>query len=82
MICFFPTNGTFYEYISNMGNNLTQHTVAVGDENVHFITPHFKYSKREKIKDNELLITNKNRVDPFDYLVSNCGIHLFKKLRI
>ena len=66
MICSFPTNDNFYEYISNMGNNLTQYTVAVGDENVHFLTPQFKFSKSEKIKDNELLITIKNRVDPFD----------------
>ena len=55
-----------------MGNNLTPYSIAVGDENIYFLTPQFKFIKREKIIDNELLKTNKSSIDPFEYLVSNC----------
>ena len=64
-----------------MGKNLTPYSGAVGHENV-FLTPHFNFIEREKIIDDELLKTNKKSVDPFDYHVSNCGIHSVKKLRI
>ena len=81
MICFFLTNDNNYKNIANMGNNLTPYSIAVGDENVYFSTPHFKFIKREKIFDKELLETNKSSVDPFDYHVSNCGKYSSKKIR-
>ena len=81
MICSFLTYDNIYKYISNMGNNLTPYSIAIGEENIYFLTPHFKFIKREKINDNELLKTNKASVDPFDHHVSNCRIHSFKKLR-
>ena len=56
-----------------MGNNLNPNSIAVGHENIYFLTPQFKLNEREKIKDNELLKTNKNSNDPLDYHVSNCG---------
>ena len=37
--------------------------------------------KREKINDDELLKSNGNSVDPFDYHISNCGKYSFEKLR-
>ena len=63
-----------------MGNNLTPYSIAVGHENVYCLTPHFKFFKREMIKDNKLLKTNTSSVDPFDYHVSNCRKYSFEKL--
>ena len=50
MICSFLTKDKLYKYISNMGNNLTPYSIAIGEENCHFLTPDFKFIKREKIK--------------------------------
>ena len=82
MICSYLTNDKFYKCISNMGINLTPYSIAVGHENIYFLTPHFNYIKREKTIDNELLKTNENSVDPFDYHISKFGKKSFKKLRI
>ena len=81
MICSFLTHDNKYKYISNIGINLTPFSVAIGEENVYFLTPHFKFIKREKYNDNELLKSNGNSVDLFDYHKLNCGDDLFRKLR-
>ena len=81
MICSFLTNDKFYDYISNMSNNLTPKSIALGHENFYFLTLYFKIVKREKIDDNELLKTNKSSVNPIDYHFSNCRHYSFKKLR-
>ena len=75
MICSFLTNDNIFKNVSNMGNNPTPYSIAVGHKNVYFLTTHFEFIKREKINDNEILETNKTSVDSFDYHVSNCGIH-------
>ena len=62
-----------------MGKILTPYSIAIGKENIYFLTPHFKFNKRDKIEDTELLNTNKNSVDLFDYHVPNCGKDKFKK---
>ena len=41
-----------------MGNNLTLYNIAIGEENIQFLTPHFEFIKREKINDNEIMKTN------------------------
>ena len=51
IICSFLTNDIIYKHISNMANILTPYSIAIGDENVYFLTPHFKFIKREKIND-------------------------------
>ena len=38
-----------------MGKNLTPWSSAIGDENVYFLTPLFKFNKKEKVTDIELL---------------------------
>ena len=55
-------NDNLYRYISKMGNNLNLYSIAIGEENIYFLTPHFKFFKREKIDDNELLKTLKDNV--------------------
>ena len=82
MICSFLISDNIYRYISKMGNSLTPYSLALGEENIYFLTPHFIFFKREKIDDNELLKTNKVNVDPFSYHVSNRGRYSFKKLRL
>ena len=72
MVCSFLTNDKIYKYISNMGNNLGPYSIPIGEENIHFLIPHFKFIKRENIKNIELMETNENFVDVFDYHVSNC----------
>ena len=73
MICSFLTNDKIYKYISNVGNKLTPSSIAICGENIHLLTPFFKFNKREKNKDSELLKTKESFVDPFDYHVSICG---------
>ena len=80
LIYSFLTNDNIHKCISNMRNNLTPFNIAIGEENIYFLTPQFIFIKREK--NNDLLETNKSSVDPFDYHVSNCGKYLYKKLRI
>ena len=58
MICSFLTNDDFYEYISNMGENLAPYSIALREENICFLTQQF-FIKREKIIDTELLKTKK-----------------------
>ena len=82
MVCSFLTNDNIYEYISNMGKNLTIYSIAVGDENFYFFTPHFKIFRRDKIDYDDLLKTIEISVDPYDYHLSNCGKDSFKKLRL
>ena len=48
MICSFLTNDKIYKYISNMGNNLTSYIIAIGMENVYFLTLYFKFFNKEK----------------------------------
>ena len=80
MICSFLNSDKIYKYISNIGINLTTLSIAIGEENFYFLTPHFMFIKREKIDDFVLLKTNKGNVDPFNYHVSDCRKNSFKKL--
>ena len=81
MICSCLTNDNIYRYISNKGNNLAPYSIAIGEENILFLTPHFIFIEREKMDDNELLKTNKDNVDPSIYHVSNYGKYSFKKVK-
>ena len=80
MISSFLNNDKFYEFISNMGNNLIPFSIAKYGENIYFLTPHFNFFKSERIDNNEILNTIKNDVNPFYYYLSNCGKDSFKKL--
>ena len=80
-ICSFLTNDDIYKYISNVGNNITPYSIAVGDEYIYFLTPHFKFIKREMIHNNELLNTNERSVDTYEFHVSRCGQHSFKQIK-
>ena len=81
MVCSMLTNDKIYEYISNMGNNLIPYSIAIGDENICFLTPHFKFIRRDKIDYDKLLNTNEWSVDQYDYRLSKCGKDSFKRIR-
>ena len=53
-VCSFLTNDKIYNYISNMGNNLTPYSIAFGSENIFYLTPYFKYTKNENIDTNDI----------------------------
>ena len=54
MICSFLTNDGIYNYISNMGNNLTPYSIAIGWENIYYLTPFFRFIKKENIDVNDI----------------------------
>ena len=49
MICSFMTSDNIYEYVSNMGNNLTPYSFAIVEENYYLLTPNFSFIKKNKI---------------------------------
>ena len=54
MVCSFLTNDEIYKYISNMGNNLTPYSIAIGYENIYYLTPYFKFIKKDHFKENDI----------------------------
>ena len=48
-VCSFLTDDKIYKYISNMGNNLSPYSIAIGWENVYYLTPCFRFVKRKNI---------------------------------
>ena len=54
MVCSFLTNDRIYKYLSNMGNNLTPCSIAIGYENKYYLTPDLKYIKKENIDVNDI----------------------------
>ena len=55
MVCSFMTNYVIYEYIPNMGNNLTPYSLATGEENYYFSAANFNFIKKDKIDYNTTL---------------------------
>ena len=49
MVCSFLTNDRIYEYISIMGNNLSPCSIAIGLENIYYLTPYFRFIKKENV---------------------------------
>ena len=81
MIYSFLTDDKISKYVSKMGNNLTPYSMAIGDKNVYFLTPHFKYISK-KLIDDELINQDEDTVDLFNYLLSNYEKDTFRKLQI
>ena len=77
MVCSFLIIENIYIYYSNMGNILTPQSVDVDEPNI-FFTSHFKFIKKGKIDDNDLLKSLENSVTPYDYPVEKCGLYCFK----
>ena len=72
MVCSFLTNDRIYKYISNMGNNLTPYSIAIGFENIYYLSPYFKFAKKEKdIDENDI-----------DKLFNYQNISNYRRLRV
>ena len=54
MVCSFLSNDRIYEYISNMGNNLTPYSIAIGWENIYYLTPYFRVIMKKNINVDDL----------------------------
>ena len=46
MVCSLLTNDEIYKYISNMGSNLSLYSIAIGENNIYYLKPHFKFTKK------------------------------------
>ena len=55
MVCSFLTSDNIYEYVSNMGNNLTPYSFATGKENYYLLAPNFSFIRKDKINYNTIL---------------------------
>ena len=55
MVCSFMTSDNIYEYVSNMGNNLSSYSIATGEKNYYLLAPNFSFIKKDKIDYNTLL---------------------------
>ena len=65
MICSFRTDDYKYKYVSKLAIILIPDSMAMGDKNFSFITPHFKFISKKLIEDDELLNTEEDSVDLF-----------------
>ena len=78
MVCSFMTNDNIYEYISNMGNNLSPYSIAIGEKNYFLLAPNFKFIKKNKIDYDTILdgiyVPNSNLTESFEEL-ELCKIH-------
>ena len=70
-VCSFLTNDKIYKYISNMGNNLTPYSIAIGWENIYYLTPYFKFVEKRKDIDE----------DDIDKLFDYQNVSNYQKLR-
>ena len=55
MVCSFITSDNIYEYISNMGINLSPYSIATGEKNYYLLAPNFSFIKKDKIDYNTIL---------------------------
>ena len=49
MVCSILTSDNIYEYISNMGRNLSPYSFAIGIKNYYLLAPNFSFIKKDKI---------------------------------
>ena len=66
MVCSFRTNDRIYKYFSNIRNNLTPCSIAIGWENIYYLTPYSNFIRKENIDEIDI-----DKL--FDYhIISNC----------
>ena len=71
-VCSFQTNDINYKNISIMGNKLTPYSISTGWENIYYLTPYFKFIRKENFDVDDI-----DKSFDIDYpIISN-----FQKLR-
>ena len=69
--------------ISHLWETFSIHNgIAIGGENIYFLTPHFKFTRKVKIDESELIKTNEENVDPYQCQVLKCGEGSFKEIDV
>ena len=81
-LCSFLTDDDTYKYISNMGNNFTPYSIAIGEKNISFWTPHSKFIKKKGLIMINYWMQTKKVLINMIIMFQNCKKHLFKTLRI
>ena len=79
-IVIFPKEDNFIDFIYNIGNNMVPYAIAVGEKFNKSISDLYKFVENGKIEKGVLVNGIANRLDPFDYSVSNCGENAFREL--
>ena len=54
MVCSFLTKDRIYKNISNIGIRLTPYSIAIGQENIYYLTPFFKFIRKESIDEKDI----------------------------
>ena len=54
MVCSFLINDKIYIYISNMGNNFSPYSIAIGEKNIFYPKRHFKFSEKQNIDEDDI----------------------------
>ena len=49
MVCSFMSSDNIYEYVSNMGKNLSPYSFATVEENYYLLAPNFSFIKKGRI---------------------------------
>ena len=71
-VCSFLTNDKSFKHISNMGKNLTPYSIAIGWENIYYLTPYFRFIKKKNIDVDDI-----DKLFDIDYHI----ISIYQKLR-
>ena len=78
MVCSLMTSDNIYEFMSNMGTNLSPYSIASGEKNYYLLTPNFACIKKDKIDYDTILngiyVPNSNLKESFEEL-ELCKIH-------
>ena len=78
IVCSFMTNDNIYEFISNMNNNLTPYSFAIGDEYYYLLTPIFSFTKNDEIDYDTILngiyVSNSDMGETFKE-IDLCKVH-------
>ena len=48
------TDDKIYKNVSNMGSNLLPYSIAIGWENVYYLTPYFKVIEKKNSDENDI----------------------------
>ena len=78
MVFSFMTSDNIYEYVSNMGNNLSPYSFATGEEKYYLLAPNFSFVKKDKIDYDTILkgiYVPKSDLKEFFKEIELCKIH-------
>ena len=63
----FTTEDKNIDFVSNIGNNMVVHAIAVRRKHRCFLSDHYEFIKNEKTEERILLSSSNESVEPYDY---------------